>query len=107
MPASCSVAKSAIEAPTGPDGVRPCACTGTGIATPTSKKRNSHAPARCMRGIIQKTSGGHQRAIRELFVTPNGTPTSKKRNSHAPARCMRGLYRRQVEGTSVRSVSCS
>ena len=55
MPASWSVAKSAMEAPTGPDDVRPCAWTGTGagIATPTSKKRNSHAPARCMRDYTE------------------------------------------------------
>ena len=65
MAASCRVASNAMEAPTGPDGVRPCDCTGT--AEPTSKASENHRPAICMAAIIPKAAGGHQLALGVTF----------------------------------------
>jgi len=49
MPASCSVANNAMEAPTGPEGVRPCDSACAGMANSNNKAtKNNHRPARCM-----------------------------------------------------------
>jgi hypothetical protein len=74
MPASSSVAKSAMEAPTGPDGVRPfdCADTDAGIADAQHKTNNNHTPARCMGAIIPKAKGAHQLAIIIPSLMSNG-----------------------------------
>ena len=58
MPASWSVASKAMEAPTGPDGVRPCDRTGAGKTTPQSKRRDNHRPARRMARLYRRQEEG-------------------------------------------------
>jgi hypothetical protein len=58
MPASCSVANNAMEAPTGADGVRPCACTITGITHPQHMRRDNQTPARCMARLYRRQAEG-------------------------------------------------
>ena len=58
MPASCNVANKAIEAPTGADGVRPCACTTGGITHPQHRRRNNHKPAGCMARLYRRRLEG-------------------------------------------------
>ena len=58
MPASWNVANKAMEAPTGPDGVRPCDCTGAGKTTPQSKGRNNHRPTRRMARLYRRQEEG-------------------------------------------------
>lgn len=67
MPASCNVANNAMEAPTGPDGVRPCECTVPGIATPRSKTNNQ--PARCMARLYRRQGEGTSRRIDDVSET--------------------------------------
>src|SRR5687767_12221040 len=59
--ASCSVAKSAIEAPTGPDGVRPCAGS-VELDTPCHRVSDHTKMGQAMARIIQKRRRGHQLA---------------------------------------------
>ena len=47
-----------MEAPIGPDGVRPCDCTGAGKTTPQSKRRDNHRPARCMARLYRRQEEG-------------------------------------------------
>jgi hypothetical protein len=63
MLASWSVAKSAIEAPTGPDGVRPFVGAVDGTATSCSKTSDKTMPGQCMPRIIQNATQVHQLAI--------------------------------------------
>jgi hypothetical protein len=58
MPASWSVANKAMEAPTGPDGVRPCDRTGAGKTTPQSKRRDNHRPTRRMARLYRRQEEG-------------------------------------------------
>jgi hypothetical protein len=58
MPASWSVANNAMEAPTGPDGVRPCDSTGAGKTTPQSKRRDNDRPARRMARLYRRQEEG-------------------------------------------------
>ena len=62
MLASCSVAKSAIEAPTGPDGVRICAGAIGDTAAWCSKTSDKTMPGQCMPRIIPKGPYVHQLA---------------------------------------------
>jgi|GEM_PF-4233833 len=63
MLASCSVAKSAIEAPTGPDGVRISVGAIDDTAGPCSKTSDKTMPGQCMPRIIQKGAHVHQLAM--------------------------------------------
>src|SRR6476619_798847 len=58
MPASCNVANKAMEAPTGPDGARPCESTGPGIINPARKSGNNHGPTRCMARLYRRSLEG-------------------------------------------------
>lgn len=66
MLASCSVAKSAIEAPTGPDEVPTCAGAIERTAVPCSKTSDKTMPGQCMPRIIQKGTHVHQLAINSM-----------------------------------------
>src|SRR5690242_12039260 len=72
--ASWSVANNAMEAPTGPDGVRPCECTADGITRLDSTATTNHKwLPRCMGAIIPKGGGGHQRRKDRMTVMWNGS----------------------------------
>ena len=67
MPASWSVANNAMEAPTGPDGARPCDCTGGSIVTTEHRTNNDHKPARCMARLYRTAGVGT--SLREQCVS--------------------------------------
>jgi len=58
MPASWSVANKAMEAPTAPDGVRPCDCSGAGEKTAQSNRKDNHTPARRMVRLYRRREEG-------------------------------------------------
>ena len=47
-----------MEAPTGPDGVRPCDRTGAGKTTPQSKRRDNHRLVRRMARLYRRHEEG-------------------------------------------------
>lgn len=73
MPASCRVANIAMEAPTGPEGVRPCDCTAVGMAEPTSNASDSHKPAGCMARLYPRSQRRTSLRLATHFVRPNGS----------------------------------
>jgi hypothetical protein len=72
MPASWSVANKAMDAPTGPDGVRPCDFTSAGKSiTPQSKRRDNHRPARRMARLYRRQEEGTSLRPTTSLVLPN------------------------------------
>ena len=58
MPASWNVANNAMDAPTGPDGVRPCDCSAAGIAAAQSHTTDTEMTARCMARLYRRHAQG-------------------------------------------------